>query len=442
MFLICNGDRMKIRFVAGFIIFLAVLLLFSYGATASVEARHTWNYIISDVPAIGPQYPSMGVGDDGKIWVAYMDESDHKYVNVTWYNGNTWHNDMLYKGDFVLVGNAVGTPPISLSVVGNVPHVFYYTYENNGLEGSLNHSYYENGAWHTETVWHGALTDNSGRPVDTISSGYIDGEFYVLFQVFGVNYMTNPENALYLVRGTTGSWGTPLRVIIGDGYHMFFGDLAIYNSSKIGISIYDEFHSTSVGGKIYYLLYTEYNGDNFTQIENITSETDDYMARIAFNSAGSPEIFYGKTVGSAGETYLMEYVRNADGTWTGTYVDQRENSPGGPIDAALAPNGDIVIAYNIDGQSGIQFSEYSNGAWNLEELDDTLSGNAGGNVPSIAFDSSGNIYVAYVNWNAERTDNYYIVVATTSSEVPEFNVYLPLLSAIAVISIFIYKHRK
>jgi len=186
-------------FAYGFAVLMLFALFAGISAGNSYSERATWSYILSDVPASVPQYPSIGVGSDGKIWVAYVDGSDHKYVNVTWYDGTTWHNDMLYQGDFTLPGDAVGTPPISLSVVGNVPHVFYYTYENNGAEGSLNHSYYENGAWHTETVWHGALTDNSGRPVDTISSGYIDGEFYVLFQVFGVNYTTVPENALYLV---------------------------------------------------------------------------------------------------------------------------------------------------------------------------------------------------------------------------------------------------
>lgn len=424
------------RFAVGLGVVILLVLMAGFSAAQVSSERYTWNFMLSDVPASIPQYPSVGVGDDGTVWVAYMDGSDHKYVNVTWYDGSTWHNDVLYQGDFTLVGDAAGAPPIALCVVGNVPHVFYYTYENSGVAGSLNHSYYENGAWHTETVWHGSLTDNTGKPVNSVSVEYVNGTFYVLFQAYSVNALSTPYNALYLVSGTTGSWSSPVSVASGDTYHLFFGDLAVYNSTKIGISIYEEYSNPN-SGKTYYVLYTEYDGSSFTALENISSNTGDYMARLTFNSTGAPHIFLGYEINSNGATYLREIYKTSSGTWISQYIDTRANNPGGPLDAALAPNGDMVIAYNIDGQSGIQFSEYSGGAWNLEEISDTLSGNALRHMPSIAFDSAGNIYVAYVNWDAVKADNYYIVVATNNSAVPEFGEPLILLTVIFVAAVFI-----
>ncbi len=399
---------------------LLALLASSAFAGGAVQA-HTWKYIIS--PAEGSleiRSPSVGVGSDGKIWVAYVDGSDTYNINVTWYDGTQWHSKNIMRATMSTTGSGAGYRMISMSVVNNEPHVFYYTEDSNKVNGYLNHTYYDGSEWHTEIVWQGSLVSNTGTTAPPLIAKYYDGTFYILFQVCCLNITQNPEDALYLITGTTGHWTSPQIVIKESGSHGLYGDLAVYNSTKVGILIYDMFSSSS--NKIYYLKYTEFNGVTFSPVENFSSSDDDYVAKLAFNSTGVPHV-YDEYQYNSQNSYVAQWVRNKNGTWTRTYIDTRDNNPGGPIYATTSLDGTITLAYNIDGQSGIQFAQQTATGWDIETLSDPLSGNAFAHLASIAFDSSGNIYVAYMNWDStkSRGDTSHIVIATTNSTVPELS---------------------
>lgn len=399
--------------ILGIVGVLALLLITSAGYAQSVETRYQWNFITYDVADDVPMYPSIGVGDDGTIWVAYEGASsqDNHYINVSWYDGS-WHTDVVDKVGFNSVGPGVDVPTLALVMVGNVPHIFYYSFTS--TSGYLNHSYYTGSSWSTETIWSGSIMDNTGLPANSISADYVDGKFYVLFQRTSVNAL-NPENALSLIYGNSGSWSM-LDVITNDTYHNFYGSIDAYSSSKIGIVIYEV--DLSSGSKVYYIKYTEFDGSSFAPIENITSNTNDYSAKFAFDSSGVPHIFYSKAQ-SDGTTYLTELIKTSSG-WTSADIDTSTGSPGGPMNVALL-NGHLSIVYNKDGQSGIQFAEYTSSGWEKEEIVDSLSGNALRHTCSLTNDSLGSIYVAYFNWDAVKADNTFLVIATTNASIPEFN---------------------
>ncbi len=431
------GDIMR-WYVIGLLSVALVILLASFASAAQASAKGQWNYMESDVPALNPQFASIGVGTNGYIWVAYMGGSGEKYINVTWYDGNNWHNDNLYHGGFTMVGGADGAWPLAMCMNDSTPNVFYYTYDQSTAGGALNHSYYLNGAWHTETIWKGSLLSDTGKPANAISAKIANGKFYVLFQVYTANATSTPTNLLYLVSGTTGNWSTPIKVVSGNSHHFYYGELAVSNS-KVGILIYTEYMDSTSSSNMFYVEFREYDGSSFSPLENITFTTNSYMATITYDISGLPHIFMGNVSGS--NTYIEELYKNESGVWKSDVVAQGANNPNGPLCAALAPSGKIVLAYNVDGQSGIQFSQYSGGSWNVEALNDPLSGNALHEAPSITFDANGDIYVAYVNYNAEKADNYYVVIATNKATVPEFSVPLFILIVAAVpIVLLRFKH--
>jgi len=421
--------------ILGIVIVFALLLISSVGYAQNVETKYQWSFITYDVPNDVPVYPRIGVGDDGTIWVAYegaSSSSDFHYINVSWYDGN-WHTAMVDKVGFNSVGSGEDVPTLALIMVGNVPHIFYYSFTS--ATGYLNHSYYTGSSWTTETVWSGSLMENTGLPGNSISADYIDGKFYVVFQRTNINALSTPENVLSLVYGTSGSWSMK-DVIKNDTYHYFYGYVDAYSSNKIGIAIYEA--DMSGGSKVYHIEYTEFDGSSFAPIENIASNSDDYSAKFAFDSSGVPHIFYSRAQPD-GSTYLTELVKTSSG-WSSSDIDTRTGSPGGPMDVALL-NGHLNIVYNKEGQSGIQFAEYTSSGWAIEEIVDSLSGNALKHTCSLTNDSLGNIYVAYFNWDAVKADNTYLVIATTNSSIPEFD-YGILGASIVLIAIAVILSKK
>jgi len=424
--------KLDILLMLGIAVVITILLITSAGYAQSVETRYQWSFITYDVSDDVPMYPRIGVGDDGTIWVAYEGASsqDYHYINVSWYDGS-WHTDVVDKVSFNSIGPGVDVPTLALVMVGNVPHVFYYS--SASTSGYLNHSYYTGSSWSTETIWSGSLMDNTGLPANSISADYVDGKFYVLFQRVNVNALTTPENALSLICGNSGSWSM-MDVIANNTYHYFYGFIDAYSSTKIGIAIYKA--DLSSGSKVYNIKYTEFDGSSLAPIENITSNTDDYSAKFAFDASGVPHIFYSRAQ-SDGTTYLTELIKTSSG-WASMDIDTSTGSPGGPMDVALL-NGHLNIVYNKQGQSGIQFAEYTSSGWAKEEIVDSLSGNALKHTCSLTNDSVGNIYVAYFNWDAVKADNTFLVIATTNASIPEFNEMFVIPIVLIAMAVIIVK---
>ena len=320
-----------------------------------------------------------------KLPVPYIEDSKGKKMDCSYelrpISRNVWNISVVIPRDFF----STAIFPVSLD-----PTVM--SEENTGYEGD---------------TWWGAQ-----RKIVRDKNGVLHAVFYDDYNCW-ILYTKSEDNGL--------TWSTPTVLGGQSTWDAYYPSIAVGNNGHIYVAWEDYDNS----GDYYGIWFREWDGTRWSATEWLTPNQDAWCSGVAVD--GNNRVYVVFEDWNVGQGQIMLMHRDAGGTWSG-----QSNISNTPFDvdcpSIFVDKSNYVYAafnsgYNDPDEYEMYVVKNTGSGWSAPEKVSNTSSNKA-YEPSVVVDTSGNIYIAWCQYNGSYFDVYMnVYTAGSKGWGTPFNVY-------------------